>query len=319
MDSLENNHENLLKKKEKDPQLETRQELINFASQKTKRIIKKIEDKILKYSTETPQEDFLKELNDEILNTINFIQRTKVGSTFSEKKEEHDEEGGVEKKTEEDKNEKEIENSQKIILSIFRHDIGNKLSTLYSGINLLGLEGCDQEFIFEEMKRQVNQIKNLLKGVEDLTESISSGEFMLQNIKKIAQRIQEDHDDLNVEIEKDYYGQSYVKTHFSFYSMLDNIVANAIRHGQATEIKIKIKKEDDEFILLEIENNGTKLKKGIEEKIFKKGFKDKKTGNTGLGLTLVKEHIEDGGGKIWAENTEKGVNFIIKFPLLEEI
>jgi signal transduction histidine kinase len=93
-------------------------------------------------------------------------------------------------------------------------------------------------------------------------------------------------------------------------------VANAIRHGKASEIDIKIKEEED-FILVEIENNGTKLKEGIAEKIFEKGFKDEKTGNSGLGLTLVRENIEKNQGKIWAENTEKGVKFIIKFPLLE--
>jgi signal transduction histidine kinase len=306
MNSFEDQQKDSSEKKEKTSQAESREGLIDSARQKTEKLIKALENKVFSDFSEKKNHISFEDLTGQILETVNFIQRTKVGLTGKKAEKEIEREG------------KERENSQKIILSIFRHDIGNKLATLFSAVNLLklGEDGYDQEFIFQEIKRQIKQTKNLLNEVEKLEKSITSREFILQDIGKVSRDIQKAHSDLKIEINQERYKRSLIKTNFSFYSILDNIVANAIRHGKASEIDIKIKEEED-FILVEIENNGTKLKEGIAEKIFEKGFKDEKTGNSGLGLTLVRENIEKNQGKIWAENTEKGVKFIIKFPLLE--
>ncbi|MCF7907090.1 HAMP domain-containing histidine kinase [Patescibacteria group bacterium] len=305
MNSFENKQKDSSEKKEKISQTESREGLIDSARQKTEKLIKELENKVFSDFLEKKSQISFEDLTDQILETVNFIQRTKIGLTG-------------EKAEKEIEREEEKENSQKIILSIFRHDIGNKLAALFSAVNLLRLgdKEYDQKFIFQDMRSQIQQIRNLLNEVEKLEKSIASGEFILQDVEKVSKDIQEAYDDLKIEINQERYKRSLIKTNFSFYLILDNIVANAIRHGKASEIDIKIKEEED-FILVEIENNGTKLKEGIAEKIFEKGFKDEKTGNSGLGLTLVRENIEKNQGKIWAENTEKGVKFIIKFPLLE--
>lgn len=316
MNSFEDQQTGPSKKKKEslDLQPQGRKDLINFARQKTEKLIQNLSEKILSNFSEKKNQLSFDELRGDILETINFIQRTKITSSFSEKVLENN----LERTEEEKRAQKEKENSQKIVLSIFRHDIGNKLVALFSAVNLLelGEEAYDQEFVLGEIKRQIEQAKKLLEEVEKLEKSISSGEAILQDVKKVAEDIKEAHSDLKIEIKEEGYGQNLIKTNFSFYSILDNIVSNAIRHGQAQEMEIKIKKEGN-FLLTEIENNGSKLKEGVEEKIFEKGFKNEKTGNTGLGLTLVRENIEKNSGKIWAENTEKGVKFIIKFPLLE--
>ncbi|HKL23248.1 MAG TPA: HAMP domain-containing sensor histidine kinase, partial [Candidatus Nanoarchaeia archaeon] len=276
MNLFEKSQKSFSEKKEKELKIESKEELIDLARQKTEKLIEKIENKIFVNSSERKEQIFFEDLTDQILETVNFIQGTKIEPRLFG-----------------DKEKKEEENSQKIILSIFRHDIGNKLTALFSAVNLLklGEEEYDQLFVLEEMKKQIQQTKNLLKEVEKLEESIISGKFILQDVGKVSKEIQSVYGDLKIEVNKENYDKPLIKTSFSFYSILDNLVSNAIRHGKASEIDIKIKTKDN-FLLMEIKNNGSRLKDGIEEKIFEKGFKDEKTGNSGLGLAMVRENIQ---------------------------
>lgn len=92
--------------------------------------------------------------------------------------------------------------------------------------------------------------------------------------------------------------------------VINNIIGNSIKYMDKEKgyINIRIKDVDD-FIQVEIEDNG----KGIGEKelpyIFERFYRtdssrNSSTGGSGIGLSIVKKIIEDHGGKIWATSKE---------------
>lgn len=94
---------------------------------------------------------------------------------------------------------------------------------------------------------------------------------------------------------------------------IQNILDNALRYAE-NEIKISLKKENS-CAVLEIYNDGPNIPQEHIGHIFENMYKDK-TGNFGLGLTISKKVINFYKGSISALNRDKGVSFIIKFPLV---
>lgn len=95
---------------------------------------------------------------------------------------------------------------------------------------------------------------------------------------------------------------------------IENILDNGLRYAEK-KICVSLKKKDS-FAVLEIYNDGPNIKKENLGHIFDNLYKDK-TGNFGLGLAISKKIIDFYDGKIEAINRDKGVSFIIKYPLKE--
>lgn len=93
---------------------------------------------------------------------------------------------------------------------------------------------------------------------------------------------------------------------------IENIIDNALRYADK-KICVTLK-EEDSFVVLEIYNDGTNIKEENLERIFHNLYKDK-TGNFGLGLAISKKIIDFYHGEIKAINRERGVSFIIKYPI----
>jgi two-component system sensor kinase len=97
-------------------------------------------------------------------------------------------------------------------------------------------------------------------------------------------------------------------------SVFDNLIRNAILHGQATEVVVAIKKLANE-IEVRVADNGSGIPKQYRKNIFEEGFTAGQSGNTGLGLYIVKKTIDRYGGSIKIEdNKPKGTIFVINFP-----
>jgi len=93
---------------------------------------------------------------------------------------------------------------------------------------------------------------------------------------------------------------------------IENVLDNGLRYAKE-EIRVSLKKEDS-FAVIEIYNDGNNIPKEHIDHIFDNFYKDK-TGNFGLGLAISKKIIDFYKGEIKAVNGDKGVSFIIKYPL----
>ncbi len=101
------------------------------------------------------------------------------------------------------------------------------------------------------------------------------------------------------------------------FNLIDN-ARDAVKENAAGSrlITVTTAKENG-FGTVTVFNNGSHIDEADREKLFDLYFttKEEKEG-TGIGLYLTKEIIEKHfGGRIWFENTEDGVQFIISIPL----
>lgn len=166
---------------------------------------------------------------------------------------------------------------------------------------------------------------NYLKKVEDKIQHIidvinDSREFeKLLNAGKLKEM------DLKAEVEK---AVSHFKDDAEFSINLDgekvvaddllssvvyNLIHNSVRHNEK-KVKLDIDaRNDGEWIQLRISDNGKGIPEEFRERIFEEGFKYGDSGNTGLGLYLVKQTIDRYGGSIKIDkNNPSGAVFLIK-------
>jgi two-component system sensor histidine kinase CssS len=92
---------------------------------------------------------------------------------------------------------------------------------------------------------------------------------------------------------------------------IENIMDNGMRYAES-KMRVSLK-EKGSFAVIEIYNDGPKIKDEHIGKIFDNFYKDK-TGNFGLGLAISKKIVDFYKGNISAVNRDKGVSFIIKYP-----
>lgn len=93
---------------------------------------------------------------------------------------------------------------------------------------------------------------------------------------------------------------------------IENILENGMRYA-CEKICVSLSRNGS-LAVLEIYNDGPNIDKTHMNHIFDNCYKDK-TGNFGLGLAISKRIIDYYHGEITAKNREKGVSFIIRYPL----
>jgi signal transduction histidine kinase len=84
---------------------------------------------------------------------------------------------------------------------------------------------------------------------------------------------------------------------FALASVFDNIIKNALTHGQADKIAITIQR-DATHVRIEIADNGRGIPKKVKSRIFTESYVFGKTGNTGIGLDIVRRTVDRYDGTI---------------------
>ncbi len=99
---------------------------------------------------------------------------------------------------------------------------------------------------------------------------------------------------------------------------LNNVLHNAIKYSPENTTIHLIVQHDENEITFSIEDKGLGIPKKDQKKIFSRYFRADNvinTQGTGIGLNIVKTHLENLGGKIWFTSEEnKGSTFNLTFP-----
>jgi len=129
-------------------------------------------------------------------------------------------------------------------------------------------------------------------------------------VRKVVERLEilSNHLEWVINAEK----VTVIGNHEKLIVAIENILDNAIRYAK-TQISISLS-HNEKTVRIELFNDGDPI--GVEdmERIFENMYKDK-TGNFGLGLAITKKIIAFFGGEIYAMNIERGVCFIIEYPI----
>ncbi|WP_396636462.1 sensor histidine kinase [Maribacter sp. R77961] len=133
---------------------------------------------------------------------------------------------------------------------------------------------------------------------------VMSNQGLLPAVKKMAQVITETNA-LEVSVEAFGMGERLENSlELSLFRMVQELVANAIKHAEASTVSIQLTQHEDNLNII-IEDNG-------------KGFDRSKidTGKTGMGLTTIEKRVEHLEGNFTVDSVlGKGTSILIDIPV----
>lgn len=203
----------------------------------------------------------------------------------------------------------------KILNKIMRHDLLNDLTVMQGNIDLY-LEYKDQDV--EELLKQVNAAvergKSLIAQMKDLELSVTTGEKLIAiKAREIIEKVSSEFQELTVTIT----GDVQILADTAFSSIVVNFFRNAIRHGQATQMNVTLSTKG-KMATISFADNGNGVPDDVKPQLFQEGAKFGKTGNTGLGLYIIRKTIERYGGTVTVGDAKpKGAVFTLTVPVAE--
>ncbi len=202
------------------------------------------------------------------------------------------------------------------------HELGTPLHVIQGNVELIE-ENVEDEFIKERIRvvnRQINKINNIIKNYLYLAkEPVPEKEYF--QLKEFLERIISEFsftipDNIKIETEIEDY------TVYSDKDFIEQILYNFIKNSvdsigeKKGKIKIKTYRKEN-FLHIEVIDNGRGFPEEIKDKLFDPFFTTKKTGKgTGLGLSVCKDLITALGGEIYCDSFNGKTIFGIKIPLI---
>ena len=206
------------------------------------------------------------------------------------------------------------------------HEIKNPLTPLQLTSERLEMKYLQShDDALEILPRSLEIIKEEISNLKRLTVEFTKfarlpkaepEEFKLSEC--ISDIIKSYENDAVIQFKSDYLQEIIYADKFQLRQVLVNIIQNGIQACDGNpEINIYIKENENDFVSINVSDNG----KGIPEKeismIFEPYFSKRKKG-TGLGLAIVKKIIEQHGGSISVDSTVNvGSTFNIKLPIFK--
>ncbi|MDO9515552.1 MAG: PAS domain S-box protein, partial [Syntrophales bacterium] len=199
-----------------------------------------------------------------------------------------------------------------LINRILRHDLTNDLVVIQGALDLYARS--PEENLLTEASGRVKKSLDLITRMRGLESFISSHkELKAYEMRDVVSEVARDYPSIDFKIK----GKARVMADDSLFSVIDNIARNAITHGRADRIEVSIDRRE-EMCEVRIADNGSGIPDEIKEKIFEEGFIHGDTGQTGIGLHIVKKAMEKYGGYACAgDNEPNGTVFALKFKMVE--
>lgn len=199
----------------------------------------------------------------------------------------------------------------KLINQVLRHDLTNNVSVIKSSLRLYKLSG-EKQFL-DELEKNLNNSVKLIHSMSDLeTFVMENKDYRVFSSRDVLQDVTKDRTDVKIDIQ----GDSTILADDLVYSVFDNLINNAVKHGKATEIVIDIE-NDRAYSFISVKDNGSGIPEKIKDRLFEKGFTYGVSGNTGVGLHIVKQAMENYRGQVEVlDNEPQGAIFKLKFKRL---
>ena len=197
--------------------------------------------------------------------------------------------------------------------SILRHDIANDVIVIKSALDIYRDE--QDETMLDEIEKRVEKSLNTIKKQRDREQFIDSHTYLDEyEIEQVVHDIIKNYPDIKINVTGT--GKAYADN--AIYSVFENIISNAIKHGKTTKLDIGIGYNED-YCEIRFTDYGIGIPDEFKYKIFEEGFQYGETGHTGIGLYIVQQTIEDYDGIVFVEdNKPNGVVFVIRLRKIIE-
>lgn len=205
----------------------------------------------------------------------------------------------------------ELNEVLRLMNKMLRHDVLNKLAIVRGYLEIL-FESADREKI-EKALKTIDSAVEIIERMRELEKTLVGSNMKTLKLREVVESVAESVRKFGVEVEIE--GEAPVLADDAIYSVIENVMSNSIKHGEATKIYVKIEKEGN-FCRLTIADNGKGLPTQFIDKLFTEGFSHGKSAGTGLGLYIVKKVVERYGGSVRAYNRGGAVfEILLRMPL----
>ncbi|MDD1756727.1 MAG: GAF domain-containing sensor histidine kinase [Methanomassiliicoccales archaeon] len=190
---------------------------------------------------------------------------------------------------------------------VLRHDIRNELMVLSGSLQLYDMKKEEKQL--DRAKRSAVRLTEILDHFKELDSFLQSSKALFPvDLRQTIDQVMATH-----QLSYLVQGDAKVQADFAISSVIDNLVRNAKRHGEAESMTFHIVHEGD-FVVLTVADDGTGIPEEARPKLFQEGFSYGERRSTGLGLFWIRKTMERYGG--WAElapSSGKGAAFVLAF------
>jgi signal transduction histidine kinase len=201
----------------------------------------------------------------------------------------------------------ELQEILKLINRMLRHDILNKLQIISGYIEAYKM--TKNESLLEKALGAVDESSAYIEKIRELEKIVLTRSEKLTpvNVRKVAEEVAE-----SFNIEVNVKGDCVALADEALYSVLENLVNNAIKHGKTKKVDIWLSEFEDSCEI-RVVDYGLGIPSEIRWQIFKESFRYGESAGSGLGLFIVKRIVDRYGGRIWVEETKPhGATFVIR-------
>ena len=197
--------------------------------------------------------------------------------------------------------------------SILRHDITNDIVVIKSALDIYRDE--NDETMLDEIEKRVEKSINTINKQREQEKFIDSHSDLDEfEIEKVVHDIIPNFSDIKINVT----GKGTAYADNAIYSVFENIIDNAVKHGKTTKMDIDIR-SDEEYCEIRFADYGTGIPDDLKYKIFDEGFSYGKAGHTGIGLYIVQKTIDDYDGFVHVEdNKPNGAVFVVRLRKIIE-
>jgi len=230
----------------------------------------------------------------------------------------------------------ELDRMKSEFVNTVSHELRTPLTSIMGYLSLIMHEQVgpiqpQQKEFLEVVLRNTSRLANLINDVLDI-QRIESGRNPLQRKPVSLPRIiQQAADTFRMAAEQK--GLSFKVTlpkddiapvsgdPERLMQIVSNLLSNAVKYTPEGSVKVSVAGTADSVRLI-VEDTGVGISAAEQQRVFEKFYRGenkyaREAGGTGLGLCIVKELVEEHGGKIKLESDPgKGTRFTVTFPTI---
>lgn len=199
----------------------------------------------------------------------------------------------------------DLNQTLRILNKILRHDILNNISVIMMSLELMK---TDDSTLKNRAFSAINKSIELVDKMRDLESAISSGvELRPYDVNLLINELSLNHPEVKINVQ----GKCKVLADDALISVFNNLIRNAIIHGETDQIDVTIER-DNGNCTIRFSDYGKGIPIEIRNNLFQEGIAFGKQKGMGLGLYIVQKTISRYGGKVsFEDNSPKGTAFIL--------
>ncbi len=189
----------------------------------------------------------------------------------------------------------------RLVNQTLRHDILNRLfyiGGIVGNYQKFGEKAMPLQAMLTDIRKMVQNSADFIQNMKTVEEqTVSNAPLRPIDIEKVIKSVTSDFDDLHITVT----GSGIVLADQGVVSIIANLLQNIRVHARSKEAHISVKESIDE-ITVAIADEGKGIPDDVKAKLFQQGHAFGTTGNSGIGLYVVKHMMQRYGGNVLVSN-----------------